>query len=216
MKAILSLAPFGFRSFHRAVLYPDSREDVVDAVRVDVKGRRLRPREFWNRATNTLRYVAEDAEAKQVQEAFDGANQDAEPDRLKDDDRRGNRPTSGGGEADQVAEEARGEPAGLGPSEQPRAERSRQEGVAPAKWLTSLRFNSQGTARSDHNGGGSRHCRRGESCARVEGRRGSVLGYSAATTIVTAVQKAGSAPCFPWWRGFGLTNFAYHPLTGRP
>jgi hypothetical protein len=102
-------------------------------VLVDVKGRRLRPREFWNRATNTLRYVAEDAEAKQVQEAFDGANQDAEPDRLKDDDRRGNRPTGGGGETNQVAEEARGEPARLGLSGQPAAERSRQEGVAPAQ-----------------------------------------------------------------------------------
>ena len=133
MKAILSLAPFGFRSFHRAFLYPDSREDVVDAVRVDVNGRGLRSLEFWNRATNTLRYAAEDAEAKQVQEAFDGANQDAEPDRLKDDDRRGNRPTGGGGETNQVAEEARGEPARLGLSGQPAAERSRQEGVAPAQ-----------------------------------------------------------------------------------
>ena len=70
MKAILSLAPFGFRSFHRAVLYPDSREDVVDAVRVDVNGRGLRPREFWNEAINLLRYMAKDAEAKQVQEAL--------------------------------------------------------------------------------------------------------------------------------------------------
>ncbi|MBK7676953.1 MAG: hypothetical protein IPJ27_20575 [Candidatus Accumulibacter sp.] len=37
---------------------------------MDVKGRRLRPGEFWNEAINLLRYVAEDAEAKQVQEAL--------------------------------------------------------------------------------------------------------------------------------------------------
>jgi hypothetical protein len=130
VEAILLLAPFGFRSFHRAVLYPDSREDVVDAVRVDVNGRGLRSLEFWRDATNLLRYMAEDAEAKQVQEAFDGANQDAEPDWLKDDDRRGNQPAGGGSEVNRGDQAAA---AGPGPSEQPRAERSRQEGVAPAQ-----------------------------------------------------------------------------------
>ncbi len=39
-------------------------------MRVDVNGRGLRPLESWNQATYTLRYMAADAEAKQVQEAL--------------------------------------------------------------------------------------------------------------------------------------------------
>ena len=35
-----------------------------------MNGRGLRPGEFWNETINLLRYVAEDAEAKQVQEAL--------------------------------------------------------------------------------------------------------------------------------------------------
>jgi hypothetical protein len=83
-------------------------EDVVDAVLVDVSGRGLSPREFWNQATETLRYMVADAKSKQEQEALD-AIEGAEPDWLKDDDGRGNQPVGGRGEADRVAEEARGE-----------------------------------------------------------------------------------------------------------
>ena len=83
-------------------------EDVVDAVLVDLSGRGLSPREFWNQATETLRYMVADARAQKEQEELN-AIEGAEPDWLKDDDGRGNQPAGGRGEADRVAEEARGE-----------------------------------------------------------------------------------------------------------
>jgi hypothetical protein len=88
-------------------------EDVVDAVLVDLSGRGLSPREFWNQATETLRYMVADARAQKEQEELN-AIEGAEPDWLKDDDGRGNQPAGGGEDANRVAEEAGGEAYSIG------------------------------------------------------------------------------------------------------